>query len=95
MEYYQLEPWGERRADLRAGTIAAVLVNGNPHRGPNARPVKPEDFFPTLTDNPLGIVVQPLEEMKLAAQQMAAMFSGKMSGPVGPHGARIMNPGAK
>jgi hypothetical protein len=94
MEYYQLEPWGERRADLRAGTIAAVLVNGNPHRSENARSVKPEDFFPTLSDNPGGITVQPLEEMKLAAMQMAAMLGGRQA-PMGPNGVRIMNPGAK
>lgn len=42
--YYELEPFGEERADLRAGIIAATIANV--HRGKRSRPYKPSDFMP-------------------------------------------------
>lgn len=45
MAYAKLEPFGEERADLRAGIIASVIANVN--RDPKKqRPFKPEDFMP-------------------------------------------------
>lgn len=38
----------ERAADYRAGLLAALLFNAN--RGPNQRPKRPEDFFPSLIE---------------------------------------------
>lgn len=35
----------ERRANLRAGLIAAVIVNSNPYRKKGARLATPEDFI--------------------------------------------------
>ena len=43
-EFYRLDPWGEERADWRAGMIASVLANVN--RGKKGRTFKPEDFMP-------------------------------------------------
>ncbi len=42
--YYQLEPWGEERADLRAGIIASTIANVN--RGKGQRAFTPSDFMP-------------------------------------------------
>lgn len=44
--YYQVEPFGEERGDLRAGIIASTLANI--HRDPKRRPegYKPLDFMP-------------------------------------------------
>lgn len=44
--YYSLEPWGEDRADLRAGIIASVTANV--HRDAKRRPdaFTPQDFMP-------------------------------------------------
>ena len=42
--YYGLEPWGEERADLRAGIVASTVANTN--RGGNNRAHKPSDFMP-------------------------------------------------
>lgn len=39
--YYALDPWDEQRADLRAGTIAAVIANTN-----SKKKFKPSDFMP-------------------------------------------------
>lgn len=43
MAYFQVEPFGEERADLRAGVIASILVNINRRRG--ATVSKPSDFI--------------------------------------------------
>lgn len=45
--FHALEPWGGVRDDLRAGTVAASVVNAAPFGGPR-RPKTPADFFPTL-----------------------------------------------
>jgi hypothetical protein len=37
--YYDLEPFGEERADYRAASIVATLVNLNRRRGTPPRPV--------------------------------------------------------
>jgi hypothetical protein len=42
--YAKLEPFGEERADLRAGIVASVIANAN--RDPKRKPYKPEDFMP-------------------------------------------------
>lgn len=46
MAYYELEPWGEDRGDLRAGIVASVIANVN--RDPKQRraPFEPQDFMP-------------------------------------------------
>lgn len=41
MAYYELEPFGEGRADLRAGTVAAVVA-----RSAGSKSAKPSDFMP-------------------------------------------------
>lgn len=46
MVFAQLEPFGERRADLRAAIVATTVANAN--RGKNQRPFKVEDFMPRL-----------------------------------------------
>lgn len=46
LAYYDLEPWGETRADLRAGIVASTLANC--HRDPKQRPeaYRAVDFMP-------------------------------------------------
>jgi hypothetical protein len=44
MAMYQIAPWGEDRADLRAGYIAATQYNVNRQRGQRA--LKVSDFLP-------------------------------------------------
>jgi len=43
MAYAQLEPWGEERADLRAGIIASTMANSM--RSKKGKPFKPQDFM--------------------------------------------------
>ncbi len=49
MLFYGLEPFGERRADLRAGIIAATVANAN--RSKRQRPYHAEQFMPKLGDD--------------------------------------------
>lgn len=41
---YQIGPWGEDRADLRSGILAALLFNV--HRGPRQKAKGAADFMP-------------------------------------------------
>ena len=40
---YQLDPWGDERADLRMGIIACTIANVNRAKG---KAFKPGDFMP-------------------------------------------------
>ena len=40
--YYNLEPWGEQKADIRTGIIASTIANVN--RGKNTKAFSHEDF---------------------------------------------------
>lgn len=42
--YYQLEPWGEERADLRSAIVARTSLL--PHLKPHAKPPGIDDFMP-------------------------------------------------
>ena len=42
--FYRLSPWGDERADLRAGIIASTVANV--HRDRKSRSYKPADFIP-------------------------------------------------
>lgn len=54
LAYYAAEPFGEDRADLRAGIIASTIANVN--RGKGDKPYKPRDFMPFAPPEPEIIV---------------------------------------
>ena len=62
MAYAQLEPWGEERADLRAGIIASTQANTM--KGAKGKSFKPQDFMPQY---------EPEDEDESAAKLMARM----------------------
>ena len=69
MAYSRLEPWGEERADLRAGIVASTIANSN--RGKGQKPFKVADFLPSF---------EPESEEEAAARLMAramAALGGK------------------
>jgi hypothetical protein len=57
MAYYELEPFGEERADLRSAIVASTVANA--HRDPKRRrkPFRPLDFMPRFdeTKRPKGV----------------------------------------
>ena len=46
MAYAQLEPWGETRADLRAGIVASTVANTARDPKRRKKPFAPEEFMP-------------------------------------------------
>lgn len=50
--YYAQEPWGELRADLRAGIVASTLANV--HRRARTPAFSPQDFMPYAPRAPIA-----------------------------------------
>lgn len=46
MAFYDLEPFGEEQADLRAGIVASTVANVHRDRKKRSKAYKPEDFMP-------------------------------------------------
>ena len=60
---YELDPWGDERADLRCGIIACTIANVN--RGKGQRSLKPGDFMPEFD--------KPIKERQTQAEMIAVM----------------------
>lgn len=75
--YYQIEPWGESRADLRAGIVASTVANVHSlFMAGEARHV-PADFMPYLeapADPILLVEERELTDDELAAWADAAIY---------------------
>jgi len=71
MAYEELEPFGEARADMRAGIIAATFANV--HRRKGARPFKPIDFMPKFDRQP----EQTPEQQLRIVEALNKAFGGK------------------
>jgi hypothetical protein len=46
--YFDMEPFGEERADLRAGIVAATIANVNRDAKRRKKPFRPQDFMPSF-----------------------------------------------
>jgi hypothetical protein len=76
--YYQSDPWGEQRADWRAGMICAVIANSfrDPKKG---KTFKPEDFMPRIGKKKGG---QTTEDQLGMVRHLHALFnSAEKPGP--------------
>jgi hypothetical protein len=71
MAYERIEPFGEERADLRAGINTATLININTKRG--SKTVKPSDVIPRFDKRYLP---------HSADDEARAMFLSKFGGEV-------------
>jgi hypothetical protein len=68
MALYELDPWGEERADMRAGIVAATVANV--FRGKNTKPLTPSDFMPRFGPR----VRESAALMKTKLKAFAEMF---------------------
>ncbi len=66
-KYYEREPWGEIREDLRAGVIASTIINCRPYQKRNAKQYKPSDLFKSL--QPVQTLDDKIAVMNVWAQQ--------------------------
>jgi hypothetical protein len=69
LAYWQLEPWGQSREDLRIGILAALYANT--HRASDATPYAPDTFFPNLAPPPVDSTAEDRDA--LIAQQQALL----------------------
>lgn len=72
MAYAQLEPWGEMRADLRAGIVASTMANTARDPKKRKKPFAPEEFMPQFDKEP-----QTPEEQKAHMETLAALGLAK------------------
>jgi len=75
--YYQIEPWGDERADLRAGIVASTIANyAGRQRADGADPALPVDYMPYVERAPADTPApeQQLTDDELAAWADAAIF---------------------
>lgn len=64
-EYFALEPFGEERADLRAGIVASVIANVNRDPKKRKEPYAPLDFMP-YTERPKPTPEQVAHKIRAA-----------------------------
>ena len=70
--FWQREPWGDERADLRSGIVAAAATNVWAGRG---RQATPRDFMPRCGDE--DTPRQPPELMQGLFRRAAKAFKAK------------------
>lgn len=70
LDFYAVEPFGDTRADIRAGIIAATTANV--YRGKGKKPFSPSDFmlFKDEPDSEKTIVKKFAEEFGKAAKNL-------------------------
>ena len=57
---YEREPWGERMADLRMGTLAALTANLHRDAKRKKEPYVPSDFAPWMVDTARAETAEPI-----------------------------------
>jgi len=76
LRYAKKEPFGEERADLRAGIIASVVAN-TMGRKKGQRAFKPKEFMPRFKPAKPKTPDQMFEKIKLLNQLMGGAFVDK------------------
>ncbi len=73
--FYNLEPFGDRRADFHAASICSILANIAAARGRSGKRFSTRDFLLEFTDTPKAAPsrepAQPWQQMKLLAQALS------------------------
>ncbi len=79
MVVYSIEPFGDERADLRAGIVASTVVNVN--RGKRGHRAKPTDFMPyrTAAEERRKFLDRPDPETKELSQKVRGIFGSMVA----------------
>lgn len=67
MAFYRLEPWGDERADMRAGIVASTIANVNRDAKKRPKPYTPGDFMPqydTQEEDPEEAAMRLMAQMR-------------------------------
>lgn len=65
-QFYELEPWGEERADIRSGIVASTIANANRDAKKRKKPFTVEDFMPRF-----GQPARPAKRQQTWQEQLA------------------------
>lgn len=71
LAYYQLEPFGDERADLRMAILASLIANANRDKKKRKKAFDPKDFIPQF-----GKEAQTPEQQLTIVEMLNAMFGG-------------------
>ena len=75
---YSIDPWGETRADLRAGIIASTTANV--HRGKGKKAYAADEFIPDFDKARRATGKQSMQEQIAKARMITAMMSDEADG---------------
>jgi hypothetical protein len=99
MAFYRIEPWGDERADLRAGVIASTVANVSGTVRKGQRPYRPGDFalkfggapaaYEAADDDPEAAI----DKRRTVAKATREMFEARI-GPKGAGDGRDVQPAA-
>lgn len=76
MAYYELEPFGEERADLRAGIVASTVANSRMRGKNDNKTYQPKDFLPKFGESKEK---QTWEDHLAMVQDLQKSFGGKIT----------------
>jgi len=76
MEFAKLEPFGERRADLRSATIACMLANIHRDRDKHPQPFEVYEFMPQFGSESTEEET-PVEVLRIFMEMMVAAHGGQ------------------
>lgn len=83
LAFYQLEPFGGERDDLRTGIVAATVANVNRDPKKQKRPFEASDFmpvFPGVGEDRGGRREKSPEELRRKWEMVVAAFGGRKAG---------------
>lgn len=75
LAFYSIEPWGEARADVRAGIVASTIANVNRNPKYRRKPYSPQDFMPVYDKPPKP--APTTDDMLRIAEVLNKAFGGK------------------
>ncbi|WP_250467631.1 DUF4035 domain-containing protein [Caballeronia sp. GAFFF2] len=79
MAFYNIEPFGERIADIRMGMLAATTANI--HRDPKTKAFEPADFMPWVKAPPKAVLFEdPKEQAQFVALAVFGIDLAKAKG---------------
>ncbi len=84
MAFYQLEPFGDLRADLRSGVISSTIANAN--RAKHSQAFTPEDFMPFTDRRNAEITPQNTDSRLNQTNVNVARFKAMFAHRIKKHG---------
>lgn len=76
LAYYEIDPWGEQRADLRAAIVATEIHRAAGSRRSDGQPIEPKQFM-RFIDQPQQKPVSQSEKLRAILKNLGSSKSAK------------------